>query len=86
MANPKYNDNHNAASFGQFGFKKISTGGSYSKKFIAIQALEDSDIVTDTADGNGDAEFDDSISAGTTIYGNFNNLSVKSGKVLIYLV
>ena len=81
-----FNTEANKASFGINGFKKLITGQSYTGAFVAIQALDTSDVIAGTADGNGDAQFDDSLTAGTTIYGNFNNLSVSSGKVLIYLV
>ena len=81
-----FNSEANKASFGLNGFKKLTAGQSYSGAFVAIQALEFSDVLADTADGNGDAQFDDSLTSGTTVYGNFNNLSVSSGKVLIYLV
>ena len=81
-----YQANHNKTTLGQFGFKKINVGESYSGSFAAIQALEDSSLIADTESVEGDLQFNDNIVTGLIIYGNFNNISVTSGKVLIYLL
>lgn len=74
------------ASFGQFGFRKlVSTDISETgERFVAIQVLEDAEISVDCK-GRGDTTFSDTLSAGTAIYGDFENISVTTGKVLAYL-
>lgn len=78
---------HNDATFGQFGFRKLSgSANSFPKeKFCAIHALADTELKVDVG-GKGDKTFTDTITAGTVIYGDFTNIDLTSGKVVAYLI
>lgn len=77
--------NYQLASFGQFGFRKISAGqsGTASEQYRVVFALEDSTIsVTASA---GDDLSGQAVLAGTAVYGLFTEVSVASGSVLAYI-
>lgn len=81
-----FKQNYEKATLGQFGFKKLTTGETslVSDVFIAIQVLEDCEF-TANIKGSGDNNFNDTLIAGTIIYGEFYNINVVSGKILAYL-
>jgi hypothetical protein len=77
--------NYQLASFGQFGFRKISTGGSglVNEEYRVVYALEDSSVTVVASSGdNLTAEF---LLAGTAIYGLFTSVDVDAGSVLAYI-
>lgn len=77
--------NYQLASFGQFGFRRIVTGGTSTagEHYRVVYALEDS-VVTVTAE-SGDNLAGQVMLAGTAIYGLFFDVTVVSGSVLAYI-
>lgn len=77
--------NYQLASFGQSGFRKISTGqtGTSGEQYRVIYALENATISVTSV--NGDSLSAQAILAGTSIYGLFSAVSVSSGSILAYI-
>jgi hypothetical protein len=77
--------NYQLAAFGQFGFRKITTGqtGQSGEQYRVVFALENSTISV-TAE-NGDDLSAQAVLAGTAIYGLFDSVEVVSGTVLAYI-
>lgn len=77
--------NYQLASFGQSGFRKISTGqtGTSGEQYRVIYALENATISATSV--NGDSLSAQAILAGTSIYGLFTAVSVSSGSILAYI-
>lgn len=77
--------NYQLASFGQSGFRKISTGqtGTSGEQYRVIYALENATISATPV--NGDSLSAQAILAGTSIYGLFTAVSVSSGSILAYI-
>jgi hypothetical protein len=77
--------NYQLASFGQFGFRKISTGqtGTSGEQYRVVYALEDTTFSATSV--NGDSLSSQAVLAGTAIYGLFTSVSVASGSVLAYI-
>jgi hypothetical protein len=89
MANElKYTSVFQQLSFGDFGFRILSTGetsveGEY---FGAVQMLNDSTIGFTNDVASGDTSISNlQLAAGQTVYGNITNLTITSGKVLAYI-
>lgn len=84
--------NQGVGAFGQFGLRVLTTDATAGEKFIAIQVLEDAVISSDLTsyksgefESIGDATITSlELTAGTIIYGRFENLEVASGKVIAY--
>ena len=77
--------NYQLASFGQFGFRKISSAesGQANEQYRVVYALEDTTItVVSYAGDDLTAEF---LLAGTAIYGLFSEVVVVEGSVLAYI-
>lgn len=77
----------NLQSFGQNGFKVISSPVAVNGEFVAITALSDSMVYATLPDGMSDyadALLNDIIPAGVTVYGKFTSVAVNSGKVIAY--
>lgn len=75
-------------SFGDNGFRLLSAGETSvgGEGFGAIQIIDSAVISCDSNAVGGDASLASvSLFAGTIIYGNFDNVSVTSGKVIAYL-
>ena len=77
--------NYQLASFGQSGFRKISTGqtGTSGEQYRVIYALENATISATSV--NGDSLSAQAVLAGTSIYGLFTAVSVSSGSILAYI-
>lgn len=77
--------NYQLASFGQSGFRKISTGqtGQSGEQYRVIYALENATISVTSE--SGDSLSAQAVLAGTSIYGLFSAVSVDSGSVLAYI-
>jgi hypothetical protein len=77
--------NYQLASFGQSGFRKITTGqtGTSGEQYRIVYALEDATISVTSV--NGDSLSAQEILAGTSIYGLFTAVSVSSGSILAYI-
>ena len=77
--------NFQLASFGQFGFRRIVTGGTGTagEHYRVVYALEDS-VVTVTAE-SGDNLVGQTMLAGMVVYGLFSEVTVVSGSVLAYI-
>ena len=77
--------NYQLASFGQSGFRKISTGqtGTSGEQYRVIYALENATISATAV--NGDSLSAQAVLAGTSIYGLFTAVSVSSGSILAYI-
>ena len=76
------------ASFGDYGLRILSSGETSvaNENFAAIQVLADCVIsMTNSTDGGDTTIISLSLSAGQAIYGNFEDISVTSGKVIAYL-
>ena len=76
------------ASFGDYGLRILSSGETSvaNENFAAIQVLADCVIsMTNSTDGGDTTIISLSLSAGQAIYGNFEDVSVTSGKVIAYL-
>lgn len=67
---------------GDYGFSYLTTGGSETASFRAIQALEDSSVTTTTT--VGDALTEVIIPTGSVIWGKFDSVAVVAGKVIAY--
>jgi hypothetical protein len=83
-----YSSEFQKLSFGDKGLRIISTGGNSiaGESFCAIQALESSTISCDIDTNGGDTSITSlPIGTGAIIYGNFDDVSVVSGKVVCYL-
>jgi hypothetical protein len=77
--------NYQLASFGQFGFRNITSGFSpvSGELYRAVTVL--SDAVVTVTPSSGDSLSAITLLAGTTIYGLFSAVSVSSGRVLAYI-
>jgi len=89
MANElQYTSVFQRASFGDYGLRILSSGETSvaNENFAAIQVLADCVIsMTNSTDGGDTTITSLSLSAGQAIYGNFENISVTSGKIIAYL-
>jgi len=74
--------NYQLASFGQKGFKVLTTSAT-TGHFNALQVLEDASITLVST--NGDNLTNQDIPAGITIFGLFTSATAVSGKVLAYI-
>tara|TARA_R110000822_G_scaffold238250_1_gene368441 strand:- start:23 stop:295 length:273 start_codon:yes stop_codon:yes gene_type:complete len=75
-------------SFGDKGLRIIAASATSTagESFCAIQALESTTISCDIDTVGGDASITSlALVAGSIIYGNFDDVSVASGKVVCYL-
>ena len=75
----------NASSFGEYGFRIVASGFSQpaGETYRAITFIEDSTITTTTDAGQAITSI--AFTAGLTIYGRFNTISVASGRVVAYI-
>ena len=75
------------AALGQAGSVFIDDSAQHTGRFVAITAIEDSEVdvsdCTDIANTMADA-VDFTIPAGLTIYGRYSVYSLVSGKVIAY--
>ena len=89
MASNLYNtSDYQKLSFGDKGLRIIAASATSTagESFCAIPALESSTISCDIDTVGGDTSITSlSIGAGVIIYGNFDDVSVASGKVVCYL-
>jgi hypothetical protein len=75
-------------SFGDKGLRLLNASSTSvtDEHFAAIFALEDAVITTTCNTTGGDASLTSlSLSAGFVIYGNFDDITVTSGKIIGYL-
>jgi hypothetical protein len=77
--------NYQLASFGQFGFRKISAGqsGTANEQYRVVYALQDSTITVVST--SGDSLTSQTLLAGTAVYGLFTSVACASGSVLAYI-
>ena len=83
-----YSGEFQKLSFGDKGLRVIAASATSlaGENFCAIQALESSTISCDIDSVGGDASITSlALGAGSIIYGNFDDVSVASGKVVCYL-
>ena len=89
MANElQYTSVFQKVSFGDYGLRILSSGETSvaNENFAAIQVLADCVIsMTNSTEGGDTTITSLSLSAGQAIYGNFEDVSVTSGKVIAYL-
>jgi len=84
----KYTSVFQEMSFGDYGFRVLSSGETSieNEYFSSIQVLTDTIVSFDNETIKGDNEVVGmGIMAGQIIYGNFTNISVTSGKIIAYL-
>jgi len=74
--------NYQLASFGQKGFKLVSTVAA-TGHFNAVQVLEDATVTVVSVSGDGLTAA--MIPAGATIFGLFTSVTAPTGKVLAYI-
>ena len=75
-------------SFGDKGLRVLASGSTsvVGENFCAIQSLESSVISCDIDTVGGDALITSlALGAGVVIYGNFDDITVTSGKIISYL-
>ena len=75
-------------SFGDNGLRYLAAGDTSTagESFGAIQVIDSAVISCDIDAAGGDSALTSvSLFAGTIIYGNFDDISVTSGKVIAYL-
>mgnify|MGYP007046306906 CR=1 FL=1 len=83
-----YSSEFQKISFGDKGLRVLSIGATSvaGENFCAIQAIESSTISCDIDTVGGDSSITSlALGAGSIIYGNFDDVSVASGKVVCYL-
>lgn len=83
-----YSSEFQKLSFGDKGLRVIAASATSlaGENFCAIQALESSTISCDIDIVGGDTSITSlALGAGSIIYGNFDDVSVVSGKVVCYL-
>ena len=83
-----YTSEFQKLSFGDKGLRIIDNGSTslVGENFCAIQAVEFTTLSADCNSDNGDTSITSlSIGSGATIYGNFDNVSITTGKVIAYL-
>jgi hypothetical protein len=89
MANElQYTSVFQRVSFGDYGFRILSSGETSvaDEAFAAIQVLADCVVsFTNNTEGGDTTITSLSLNAGQVIYGNFEDISVASGKILAYL-
>tara|TARA_R110000803_G_C11839887_1_gene304436 strand:+ start:175 stop:447 length:273 start_codon:yes stop_codon:yes gene_type:complete len=89
MASNLYNTSEfQKLSFGDKGLRILSAAGTsvVGENFCAIQAIESSVISCDINAIGGDASVSSlTLGAGVVIYGNFDNITVTSGKIISYI-
>lgn len=88
MANDfQYTSVFQKASFGDYGFRILTTGEQSvsTERFGTIQAIADSVVAFDNDVTGGDANASLTLNAGMAIYGNIKDINVTSGKVIAYL-
>jgi len=87
-SNLYYSSDFQKLSFGDNGLRIIAASGTSigGENFCAIQAVEASTISCDIDAAGGDASITSlALTAGTIIVGNFDDVSVASGKIICYL-
>jgi ethanolamine utilization microcompartment shell protein EutS len=87
-SNLYYSSDFHKLSFGDKGLRIIAASATSTagENFCAIQAVEASTISCDIDTTGGDASITSlALGAGSIIYGNFDDVSVASGKVICYL-
>lgn len=89
MANElQYTSVFQRVSFGDYGFRILSSGETSvaNEAFAAVQVLADCVVsFTNNTEGGDTTITSLSLNAGQAIYGNFEDISVASGKILAYL-
>jgi hypothetical protein len=88
MSDLYYTGEFQRLSFGDKGLRVVSSGSTTTtgENFCAIQALEGSTISCDIDTIGGDTSITSLLlSTGQVIYGNFNDITVSSGKIVAYL-
>lgn len=72
-------------SFGLRGSTHRSSAGTLpGNDYFAIQALADSSVTWTGVNWDGDATTSVSLLAGTIIYGQFNSVTLVSGRIIAY--
>jgi len=87
-SNLYYTADYQKLSFGDNGLRYLATGDTSvgGESFGAIQVIDSAVISCDIDAVGGDASLTSvALFAGTIIYGNFDNVSVTSGKIIAYL-
>ena len=89
MANElQYTSVFQKVSFGDYGFRILSSGETSveNEAFAAIQVLADCVVsFTNNTEGGDTTITSLSLNAGQAIYGNFEDISLSSGKLIAYL-
>ena len=89
MANElQYTSVFQKVSFGDYGLRILSSGETSveNEAFAAIQVLADCVVsFTNNTDGGDTTITSLSLNAGQAIYGNFEDISLSSGKLIAYL-
>jgi len=89
MANElQYTSVFQKVSFGDYGFRILSSGETSvaNENFAAIQVLADCVVsFTNNTEGGDTTITSLSLNAGQAIYGNFEDISLSSGKLIAYL-
>ena len=87
-SNLYYTADYQKLSFGDNGLRYLAAGDTSvsGESFGAIQVIESATISCDIDATAGDAAITSlALPLGTIIYGNFDDISVASGKVIAYL-
>ena len=89
MANElQYTSVFQKVSFGDYGLRILSSGETSvaNEAFAAIQVLADCVVsFTNNTEGGDNTITSLSLNAGQAIYGNFEDISLSSGKLIAYL-
>jgi len=89
MANElQYTSVFQKVSFGDYGLRILSSGETSvaNETFAAIQVLADCVVsFTNNTEGGDTTITSLSLNAGQAIYGNFEDISLSSGKLIAYL-
>ena len=87
-SNLYYTTDFQKLSFGDNGLRYLAAGETSvsGESFGAIQVIDSAVISCDIDAASGDASLTSvSLFAGSIIYGNFDDISVTSGKIIAYL-
>ena len=86
--NLNFSNEYQRLSFGDYGLRIISASetSTSGEHFAAIQSLEDSTISCSNNASGGDSSITSLVLAsGLILYGNFDDMTVVSGKIICYL-
>lgn len=86
--NLEFSSEYQRLTFGDYGLRIISASETSvsGEHFAAIQSLEDSTISCTNNTTDGDTSITSlALTSGSILYGDFDDVSVASGKIVCYL-